>query len=339
MAKKRKAGKQKMKVHINGQESQVLKDIVINDWTKAENETAAAGDKAETGDFDWVLPENKKNEPDVEYEPINTHLPKETNKKGPRHFFKSFSPKKAGVALSTVLAIVVGLAFGLFVYKLVVNSENDAQLTDASVSPAANRKAETANLSVKAPEMNTAVIQGGVFNTEEAAKAAVDKLSEKGIPSATIAVDGQNFLFIGVTADVSSARVWSQELATSGIDVYPKEFAIPEKEIKVGSEAESALLSDSIQIFQSLLGQASSAELKGAADPDELKQIGEKLGSISKNNEGSDGINDLGKYLTEAQKALLEFTESGGPDSLAKAQQALLLFLKTYHDLGQEPAA
>lgn len=339
MAKKRKAGKQKMKVKMNGQESPVLQDFVINDWTNAKNETAAAGEKAEAGGFDWVLPEDKKKEADVDYEPINTHLPKEKKKKGSRHFFKSFSPKKAGMVLSAVLAVVIGLTFGLFVYKLVVNPENDGQLTDASVSAPAKSKPATANLLVKAPEMKASVIQGGVFNTEEAAKATADKLSEKGIPSATIAIDGQNFLFIGVTPDLSSAKLWAKEYETSGIDVYPKEFAIPEMEIKVGSEAESTLLADSAQIFQSLLGQAASAELKGTADQDELKKIGEKIGAFGKSDAGSDGINEMKKHLTEAHKGLLDFTGSGGEDSLAGAQQALLLFLKTYHDLGQEPDA
>lgn len=339
MAKKRKAGKQQMKIKMNGQESPVLQDIVINDWTKAKNETAAAGDKAETGSFDWVLPENNQKETDFEYEPINTHLPEGKKKKSPRSFFKSFSPKKAGVILSTVFAVVVGLAFGLFVYKLVVNPENDGQLTDASESTPAVSKSAPADFSAKAPEMKASVIQGGVFNTEEAAKATADKLSEKGIPSTTIALDGQNFLFIGVTSDLSSAKLWAKEFETSGIDVYAKEFPIPEKEIKVGSEAESNFMADSAQIFQSLLGQAASAELKGAADPGELKQIGEKLGAMGKSDGGSDGINELKKYLTEAHKGLIDFTGSGGQESLANAQQALLLFLKAYYDLGQEPAA
>ena len=51
------------------------------------------------------------------------------------------------------------------------------------------------------------------------------------------------------------------------------------------------------------------------------------------------GIKEMKKHLTEAHKGLLDFTGSGGEESLAGAQQALLLFLKTYHDLGQEPAA
>jgi hypothetical protein len=92
-------------------------------------------------------------------------------------------------------------------------------------------------------------------------------------------------------------------------------------------------LAESAQIFQMLLGQAANAEQAGAADQNELKQIGEKIAAFDDHSVQNAGLADFQKHLTDAQKGLADFAASGSRESLSGAQQALLLFLKSYQEL------
>lgn len=337
MGRKKRQSKKEMKVKINGKEQPLNEDVVIKDWSKAKKETAAAEEKIDSDEFEWILPEkNMKEVP--EFQPAQS-IPDSNSKeknskiKLSKYFPKRFTPNKTGLLISTILAVAIGLGFGLFVLKLVVNPENEGALTDAAPAVAPdNAGGQGEALTATMPGISAAVVQGGVFSTEEAAQNYSDQFASQGFPTISLNVDEQQFLFIGIAEDMAVAKTIAEDYEARGIDVYAKEFIIPENKIKVETKTDAEWMKAVPAVFQTLANEAANASSSGQINEKALQDTEQTINKYEdKNMKQKIGI-DLKAQLNDAYKQLSAFSTSGDQESLTKAQQSLMNFFKVYYD-------
>ncbi|MBD8007419.1 hypothetical protein [Bacillus norwichensis] len=342
MARKKRQAKKEMKVKINGKEQQLNEEVVIKDWNKAKKETAAAEDRLENDGFDWVLP--NKGIPEVpEFQPAQGIPESVEEEKKPKiniskYFQKRFSPNKTGLLISTILAVAIGLGFGLFVWKLVVNPESSTILTDAAPTVPAESKEKGTALTATMPGLSAAVVQGGAFSTEEAATSFSDKFTSQGLPSISLNVDEQQFLFIGVTEDLNTAKTWVEDYKASGIDVYAKEFSVPEHQIKVDSKIEAEWVTEAPKLFGILAKEAANARSSGQVNEQVLQDSETTIKKFEGKNIQQKLSVDLRTQLEDTIKQLGAYSTSQNQENLTKAQQSLLNFLKAYYDGAKGPS-
>lgn len=337
MGRKKRQVKKEMKVKINGKEQPLKEEVVIKDWSKAKKETAAAEERLENDEFEWVLPE--KNIPDVpEFQTVQSIQETKSQEKRPKinlpkYIQKKFSPNKTGLLISSILAVAIGLGFGLFILKLVINPENSTTMTDAApaVAPDSGKEQGTA-LTATMPGLSAAVIQGGVFSTEEAAESYSEQFTGKGLPTISLNVDEQQFLFIGITEDLSSAKTLAEDYKSQGIDVYAKEINIPENQIKVDSKTEAEWMKEAPKLFGTLAKETSGARSGGQINEQVLQDTEKTIKSFEEKNVQQKVAVDLRNHLEDAMKQLSAYLASPNGESLAKAQQSLLQFFKVYYD-------
>ncbi|RST76224.1 hypothetical protein D4T97_005445 [Siminovitchia acidinfaciens] len=335
MGRKKRQVKKEMKLKINGEEQSLKEDVVIKDWSKAQKESAAAEEKIDSDEFEWILPEKSvKDIPEFQAAPSMTEsIGPEKNSKinFPKSLRNRFSPNKKGLFISTILAVAIGLGFGLFILKLVVNPESGISLTDAAPTVAPNDgKGQEAAMAATMPGLSAAVVQGGVFSTEDAAKSISDEFSSQGFPTVSVNVDEQSFLFIGIADELAMAKTWADDYETRGMDVYAKEFIIPENQIQVDSKAEAEWLKEVPALFGTLAKEAANARGSGTINEQALADAEKTLNKYE--GSGKEVSVDLKKQLNDALKQLSTFSSSGDQASLTEAQQSLLNFLKSYHD-------
>ncbi|WP_144461368.1 hypothetical protein [Siminovitchia fortis] len=337
MARKKRQAKKDMKIKINGKEQPLNEEVVIKDWSKAKKETAAAEERLENDEFEWVLPE--KNIPEVpEFQPVQS-IPEPKDQESspkiniPKYFKKKFSPNKTGFLISSILAVAIGLGFGLFVLKLTVNPENGTTLTDAAPAVAPNSgKEQGAALMATMPGLSAAVIQGGVFSTEEAAENFSGQFTSKGLPTISLNVDEQQFLFIGISEDLASAKTLADDYKAQGIDVYAKEFIIPENQIKVETKTEAEWMKEAPKLFAVLAKETADARFSGQINEQALQDTEKTIKNYEEKNIQQKVAVDLRNQLEDTIKQLGAYSASQNRESLAKAQQSLLTFLKVYYD-------
>ncbi|GIN94344.1 stage II sporulation protein B [Siminovitchia terrae] len=342
MARKKRQAKKEMKVKINGKEQSLNEEVVIKDWSKAKKETAAAEDRLENDEFEWVLP--NKNIPEVpEFQPVQGIPESIEQEKKPKINISKYlqtriSPNKKGLIISAILAVAIGLGFGLFVWKLVVNPESSTTLTDAAPAVPSEGKEKGAALTATMPDLSAAVVQGGAFSTEEAAESFSDKFTSQGLPSISLNVDEQQFLFIGVTEDLSTAKTWVEDYKASGIDVYAKEFSISENQIKVDSKIEAEWMTEAPKLFGILAKEAADARSSGQINKQVLQDSEITIKKFEDKNIQQKLAVDLRVQLEDTIKQLGAYSTSQNQESLTKAQQSLLNFLKAYYDGSKGPS-
>lgn len=335
MGRKKRQIKKEMKVKINGKEQSLKEDVVIKDWSKAQKESAAAEEQIDSDEFEWVLPEkNVKEIPEFQAAPgITESVGPEKHLKIniPKSLRKRFLSNKKGLLLSTILAVAIGLGFGLFILNLVVNPENSTSLTDASPAVApGDGKGQKQTIAATMPGLSAAVVQGGVFSTDEAANSISDEFSSQGFPTVSVNVDEQSFLFIGIADELAMAKTLAEGYENRGMDVYAKEFIIPENQFTVDSKIEAEWLKEAPALFAALAKAAASAQGGGTISEQTLADAEKSLKKYEVT--GNEVSVDLKKQLNDAVKQLSAYSSSGDQSSLTEAQQSLLNFLKAYHE-------
>lgn len=326
MDKKQKSSVPEIKIKINGEERPFSERVAISNWQTAKRESAAAEEAADEESFEWVLPDvNSREVP--EYEKINYAAPKK--KSFPSQWKRPFNRNKASLLVSVILAIPVGLILGLLMLKMAIHTEEKPAAQQAlAESPIQTEQKEGGSVgAVTRPEFTSAVLQGGAYSTEEAAKKESLDWQSKGFATVMLDLDGMKYLIIGAAGDIGTAKQWKEKLGNEGLDVMAKELVLGEKAYKTGSKTESQLAEGLGKSFNLLSKEVASGAVTGKVDGNSLAEI---KGSLDKEKtekwEDASLQHDYNALWT-SYECLQRFQQSGDKKELAKAQQSLLTFL------------
>lgn len=218
---------------------------------KAWNETAAAKEPIEDS-FDWVLPENGSEEGAKDFQVVTKpkqqrgfRLPGLPPNKNRRNSTRVF-PR---VAVNVLLAVVIGLGFGLMILKTInpdaVETVAPAVKEPAADQPAAGGGTESAEL----PAISTFVVQGGVYSSEQNATAAAKELVGNGVNAQAISVNGNFALLLGVTGSLEEAKAVGTELQGRVAEVFSKPLELEGFSVEGLTKEEISVLTIAPELF------------------------------------------------------------------------------------------
>ncbi|RID88172.1 hypothetical protein D1953_04780 [Peribacillus asahii] len=278
-------------IKINGQEKS-FKERSASPIEEERTEAAAVESPDES--FDWVLPN----------EIITAPNPKKKGKihpyPQPRRPWKLKTP-----FILAIVAIVVGTSLGVLAIRTIT--------AEQTVTPPIEVEEETpavvppAEQTSKGATVQTFLVQGGVFSTEEAAKEVQATLQAKKLPAEVFKMENEYYLFLGVAESLEATKELALEYKTQDVDVFWKEIRFKTKI----AEDDAA-----VGVYSSL-AELSAAKLRNTDSSVDLQQVTKQLNGVklSGNKEGKE-------RLIEASE-LLQKNQAG------KAQEKLLLFLQT----------
>lgn len=284
---------------------------------KAWNETAAAKEPIEDS-FDWVLPEHVSEEDAKDFKVVTKpkqergfRLPGLPPNKNRRNSTRVF-PR---VAVNILLAVVIGLGFGLMILKTIspdaVETVAPEVKEPAAEKPAAGGGTESTDL----PAISTFVVQGGVYTKEENATAAAKELEGNGVNAQAVAVNGQFALLLGMAGSLEDAKAVGTELEGKVSEVFSKPLELEGFSVDGLTKDEIAVLTIAPELFANI---SSGDQAKADAVEGQLTKLKEVDESKLKNEEviaakqsleqGATAF--LSKNETEVQKESLAFLSS-----------------------------
>ncbi|USK69377.1 hypothetical protein [Peribacillus asahii] len=277
-------------IKINGQE----KSFKEHSDPIEEGRTEAAAVESPDESFDWVLPN----------EIIPAPNPKKKGKihpyPQPRRPWKLKTP-----FILAIVAIVVGTSLGILAIRTIT--------AEQTVTPPIEVEEETpavvppAEQTSKGATVQTFLVQGGVFSTEEAAKEVQATLQAKKLPAEVFKMENEYYLFLGVAESLAATKELALEYKTQDVDVFWKEIRF---------KAKIAENDAAVDVYSSL-AELSAAKLRNTDSSVDLQQVTKQLNGVqlSGNKEG--------------KKRLMEASELLQKNQASEAQEKLLLFLQT----------
>ena len=301
-------------------------------------ETAAAEESVDES-FDWIIPESSERDIE-EFKIVSSQKIKKIEKKN----IKSVIPKLQknnfkdfrSIIISAVCAIILGTGFGFLMLKLVSTDQNNKPVSEpviANEQGTTKTNVDTSSAVVK--PFTAFVVQGGVFTTKDSAKTTASQLADNGTPSSTVEINGRQYLFIGVSDKIDTAKQLGSYYIGQGMnDVWAHSLQIPEKSVTNITANDKTFLESALTIYQDLSQVTTSAILTTSISDNSnnvislvAKQINEskQLKNADVKNLQADLANTVGK--------LQAFQKSKDQKSLADAQQNLLNFLALYYSM------
>jgi stage II sporulation protein B len=294
---------------------------------KAWNETAAAKEPADDS-FDWVLPEISEDD-GKDYQVVNK--PKDTKQRGfrlpglpqpPNKKRRNSSPVLPRVVLNVLLAVALGLGFGMIILNT-VRPDSVETVVPANTAPATDKPAKSSNgtESVELPGLSTFVVQGGAFSSAESAKTAVTDLEGKGIDAQTVSVNGQFLLLLGMAGSLEEAKSVGTEFASKGAEVFSKPLELGGFSVDGLTKEESSVLTVAPELFANLSG---GDYANAAAVEDQLA----KLKEVDEAKISNKNVSAVKKNLEQGAAAFLAKDNAG-------VQKESLAFLASWQVLGK----
>ncbi|WP_175990875.1 hypothetical protein [Bacillus sp. Marseille-Q1617] len=322
-------GNKKISIKINGESTKFEEDFRVHDWKLGNAETAAGEERLEDQGFDWNLPDETP-QPPKEYKKIN-YVGGKTKKKKNRKSFKNPFHDSVNLLMSIIGAVVVGAVLGFGTLKVITNTDGGAvpaaTLQDDTAADVTGGSEAAGTLQLK--ELSTAVLQGGVFSSQESLAAMQDTLTSKGVKSASIEKDGQWFLLLGVSADVETAKLLGEDMKGNGVEVYAKDFQFGVKEIKA-TDGEKTFLEKANGLFAILAEESSSGVLEGKVNESAAGSIETSLKEIEGIKVKHESIVQMKESIERAASQTLSLKTS---EDAAVVQGELLGYLETYSSL------
>jgi stage II sporulation protein B len=305
-------------------------------------ETAAAKESVDES-FDWIIPESAGNDIQ-EYKVVSSQNQKKGGKKKPASF-TTFSMKRNGgvlksIIVTAVFAILIGTSFGVLMLNLVISEHSKQAVTEpVVVDKGTNKGSETAGTkgsSIVLGAQTAFIVQGGAFSTKEAATDGSSQAKGKGAPAQTLAIDGREFLFLGVADSIESAKQLEGHYEANGFDdVLSKQIPIAEKTVLDINETEKSFLEAASAIYQQLSKITSNAIVSGSISSEASKEVAGISDQLSQSADKlkNEKVKNLNKELSSALAGVETFQEKKSKDSLVEAQQHLLNYLSIYYSL------
>ncbi|HHW37590.1 MAG TPA: hypothetical protein GXX18_10190 [Bacillales bacterium] len=182
------------------------------------------------------------------------------------------------------------------------------------------------------------IIQGGAFESVEAANQIANGLKENG--NAAVVMPGSKpvLMFIGLGADRNEVGIISQLYLNNGQDVYLKPFSLSEiKAGKVSNEKEVAFVSAGINLYQTLLSLSTQSFNQKKIDQAAWKDIESSFSqwNQSKPQELPASLEQFVNSISKTYQYLASYQIKADKQQLWNSQQALLeglLSYKKWHD-------
>ncbi|QED48793.1 SPOR domain-containing protein [Cytobacillus dafuensis] len=317
----------------------VDEDQKVNFDYFSSNEAAATKETTDDDNFDWILPEDTFEQPDlVEYK-IATQS-KKSNKKGLSAFGSSLKKNNRNGLLTSVFitvffAILLGTSFGIIMLKL-VKTENTTETELPVIAEPAPEEKEEGSETVFIKPLSTFVIQGGVFSTVESAKQVQEDYIQKGIPSQIIEMNEQAVLYLSVANSIEDAKELGQQLKGKDIEVFAKPVTFEEKSINGLLPEEKKFIEAAPFIFEIMTAGATEAAVDNSISEETLNNIEKQaaiLKAIKTDQFKDEGIISLKSELDLAYAQLKAYSESNDSNVLTKLQQHLLRVLSTFQSI------
>jgi stage II sporulation protein B len=316
--------------------------IFENEEQHAIIETAATQETEES--FDWILPLQDSTQNEKALKKINPTL---KHPKGIRIPALSNVEKKnafslKSIALSILLAVILGTGFGFAMLKLVViNGSKPAPVTNKAQPAANNHTAVTNNqrsVTAAFEPLTAYMVQGGVFSKQDTAKNIAHGANKEGVPSAIMEWNNQYYIFLGVADSLESARsLGSKLLQVNGINgVFAKAITIPQKKLSNLSTDEKNLIETASGLFPLSANITANSLTGGTISSNEWKSfitLETKLTKIDRNGIKNKKISHLDQEITGAVKQINDYRQKKDLALIEKAQQYLLTFLTDYYTL------
>ncbi|MEK4028648.1 hypothetical protein MKZ02_08850 [Pseudobacillus sp. FSL P4-0506] len=295
--------------------SKQKKEFIGPEWKNGKKESAAAIEpKKEEEEFQWLFPEEGEQKADV-IEQYAT-MQKTTAKRATGKLF-----------IIVMSAVIVGVLLGYALVKVVTQKEEGRpQAILKEEKPVKEREVTTPKAAPSAKSeknslfsIETAVVQGGVFSTEDGANSMKQKMSDLGLPAEAVLQNGQYLILLAASSTIETAKLIEGIYGTAGADTYTKQLAIsPSKKLEESSGEMAAL-------FSSIAEESGKKAAGLEADKNKLKEAESKLDAVKV--EPSDETSaELKKLLTGA----LTEAKSNQPQAAKAAQEKLLAFLAVY---------
>jgi stage II sporulation protein B len=322
----------KIRIKINGDERPFKEEVAIHNWSKSEEELAAATEEAVDDDqFDWVLPdvdENQVNEfKRIYYEPA-IDSPKSGKKSG-----KKSSSHILTIIVSAATAISIGILFGFIMLKIIAYQGEGVSQKTLGNQPnsvpigASNQKTQSISL----PSFSTSLVQGGVYDNAEA---AANQIKTKGVPNAIINMGGKQYIFIGVSDNLETTKLLANEFKSKVEGVFGKTLTFDSKSMKISTSDEKVFLGQTASLYQKMASVVSNGYLTGTLNAEGLSAIGKQMKQIQEIKDIKDKkIKNLFSLQTECSQHLENFQKENNKKELLNAEQALLTYLKQYSEL------
>lgn len=347
MEKKYSKPSSTIKIKINHKERPYKEEPIIRDWQIASQETSAtSSDEIDEGDeFEWVLPKQEKKEQKKIHIIYANESKKRKSKSKKRTFRKNYStPQFKGIFYPIVLAVTIGLFIGIFILNM-LNSEEVGQRAEENPSLNDSRSNESEDELVESvvwtqPSWDIAVIQAGVFSTEEAAETRANELKKEGQSTTIIPIDNRYYVFIGITKSLDTAKDWEKQLKDLGIgqgDLWAKEITLDEKQFTFSTEDEKQLFSKEIEYLQEIAEQIASGIVYGQFDQkvlDEALPLNEELETSFEGNPAIKQLHDKLLTAINHMKSINNMNEQ--KKDLYETQQYLLDFITIYMGIRNE---
>lgn len=201
----------------------------------------------------------EKNNQSLDYSSIK----KRESKKSVRSVFKVF-------LLTACSAIVIGGLFGIIILKMLVEVDNQDNLTsnvdistdevttvDTSTKPSGDKL-------VKLEGMQAFVVQVGVFSSLEKAKEWQTKVKDTGYDAMIWDEGDQMRLFVGISSKEEDAKAIAADMEVGGVESYARAWSTTERSTEVETQA-----TDWLKEFPSLWTQT----VEAASGDSEANQI------------------------------------------------------------------
>lgn len=276
-------------IKINGEEKSYVQNQVLS---MEERQDEAATRESADESFDWMLP--------------NEIMPAPEPTKGKMYQKQRRQMKLKTPLILAIVAIIVGTGLGLLVIRVITSEQNVTQPVDKDV-PAA---APVTEGSIETLTIPTFFVQGGVFSTEEAAKAVQAEIHNKNLPAEVFQIEKSYYVFLGVAENLEASKELALNYKTNEVDVFWKEIDFATKLAKNNQEMEKAL-----SIYSSL-AEITSAKLLHVDSSADVNKVSEQLKALQLSEH-----QEIKGKLKEA----VELLQNDKPD---KAQEKLLAFLQ-----------
>lgn len=321
-------GQSTIKVKINGEEPKSQQEVAVHDWEIVDQEVAAAADeKQDDESFDWVLPEIDEIEV-KEFKP-NYYAPVTEKKKFQFQFKRPSKGYGLTVVISAIIAIFVGVFFGFSILKFIVSEED--HLSSRATGAASGTSSVASNAAASLPSLKFGVVQAGVFNSKDTAQTVLDQLDQKNLPSALVPLDGQDYIFIGITSNTTDASALAAKYKKKNVDVYVKELTLSSSQLQNLTKDEQTFTTLTTSLFQSLSSEVSNGILTGQISSTNMKSIEanvKKLNALVQIKQTK--LVNLKKDQLSCYQSLLNFQKNKQTSDLVKAEQSMLSYIQTY---------
>ena len=310
------------------------------------DEVASAVEKEENEEeFDWVLPKEVKEEQSNNEPKKNTYIedlreyqrksyPKNTSntslwkKKAKPGLMKQF-------ILAAILAVGVGLGFGGVILSIMNMSNTPTEPavpvtkpidnptgTDAPSNPTGTEKAF--------PPLTFAVLQAGVFSSNDGAEASINEYKSYGFPGVSVK-DDNLFVFVGLAGDVETMKTLASIAEDKGFEKpFAKEISTKEKSFNSLTKGDEQFLHNAPPLLSKMISISGNIIVGETVDTSEITTLIEQSAPIAtiSQDELSDSIKSIQQNFVAAIQDMNSYVTSNDRNDIVSAQQNLLSIIQ-----------